>query len=293
MNYFVLGRSHTNFVISFLMVALLLLLGACSSDNNSSAIASDSARATPTTHPFMNTSGDSFLETPVIEKGAVSAPSNDQLFGENDVPTPVPSPTRFPTSTPNPAQPTAAPPTFRDVTIYNDQLDANWTLNKSAGLSYDAQASSTVYTGTVAISVVPEKDFGILFFTVDENTSQSYLRSEVLGIRFQLNSGNDYLALEDMAVSVVGSNDIPYWLDEDKSVESTVGEYPFSETRLYFLGINEDIPPNTWVEAEIWLNDLIYDPDYLYVTGFYIKHGDGYRTNYFVDDVAFIYAEEQ
>ena len=288
MNYFVSGRSHRDFLLIYFL--MLLLLSACSSNTNN-PITSDSAQASPTTHPLMNSSGGSLLETRVIKKETIPAPSNNDLFGQNDIPTPIPTPTRVPTSTPNPAEPTPVAPRFRDVTIYNDQLDANWTLNNSAGLSYDAQSSTTVYTGTVAISAVPEKDFGILFFTVDQNTSQSYLRNEVLGIRFQINSGNDYLGREEMAVSVLGSNEIPYWSNDDKSVESTLGEYPFSETRLSFLGINQDIPPNTWVEVEIWLDNLIFDPDYLYVTGFYIKNGDGYRTNYFVDDVALIFAE--
>ena len=283
-----LPRSIRFFTLRVLLIGLFLL-SACTSDSSSSgASPSNTSGATPTTHPLISGS-ESLLETPVIGQAEGETSAND-LFGKSDLPTPFPTPTTYPSATPNPALPTPTPQTFRDVPLYNDEIDANWSLSKSAGLTYDAQSTATVYTGTVSISVVPEKDFGILFFTVEENTSQTYLRNDLLGIRFRVNSGNDYLPLEDMAVSVLGSNEIPYWSQEDKSVESTVGEYPFSETKLYFLGFNEDIPPNTWVDVELWLDNLLFDPDYLYVTGFYIKHGDGYRTNYFVDDVALIFA---
>lgn len=278
------------FTLRLLLIGLFLL-SACSSDSNG-PIASDTSAASPTTHPLINSDRQSLLETPVIESGEGEAAENS-LFAKSEVPTPYPTSSPYPTSTPQPAQATQAPPTFRDVSLYKDQLDLNWSLSQSAGLTYDAQSTANVYTGTVSISVVPEQDFGILFFTVNENTAQPYLRNEVLGVRFRLNSGNDYLALEDMAVSILGSNVVPYWSQEDKSVESTVGEYPFSETKLYFLGFNDSIPPNTWVDVEVWLDNLVFDPDYVYLTGFYIKHSEGYRTNYFIDDVALIFANEE
>jgi hypothetical protein len=72
-------------------------------------------------------------------------------------------------------------------------------------------------------------------------------------------------------VTVLGSNSYTYWVEDDISVKS-IYEPVFSETRLYYLGVNRTIPPNTWVKVELWLDERIYDPDYRYVTGFYIKN---------------------
>ena len=66
----------------------------------------------------------------------------------------------------------------------------------------------------------------------------------------------------------------------------------FSETRLYFLGINRDIPPETWVNVEVWLDDLQYDPIYEYVTGFYIKNDEGFGQTFYVDAVRIIMLPE-
>lgn len=290
MSCFNINTLPTRFLVLHLLLIGIFFLSACSF-GNSDTPTSNISSGTVTPHPLIQGEG-SLLDTPVIKQVEGEGSANS-LFGKTDIPTALPTSTAYPTATPKPAEPTPAPQTYRDISLYNDQLDPNWSLGKSAGLTYDTQSTSTVYTGTTSISVVPEQGFGILFFTVNENTNQTYLRNDVLGLRFRVNSGNDYLALEDMAVSILGSNVIPYWAEEDKSVESTIGEYPFSETKLYFLGFNEDIPPNTWVDVEVWQDNLLFDPDYLYVTGFYIKHGDGYRTNYFVDDVALIFAEEQ
>ncbi|MGB0385846.1 MAG: hypothetical protein ACPGWR_13590 [Ardenticatenaceae bacterium] len=272
-----------SFIFYFMMLGgLLFLLTGCSGSTTGVA-GSASGDANPTPHPALSNEGN--LRTPVAGQDSSS------LFTQKEMPTLVPTPTRFPSPTVNPTTPTPIPARFRDLTIYDDQLDANWTLENSFGVAYDAESTSTVYTGTAAISVVPEVDFGSFFFTVAPESTQEYLRSEVLGIRFMLNSGDDYLALEDMALSVWGSNELPYWSADDNSVEFPIAQESFSETRLYFLGINKDIPPNTWVEAELWMDQLVFDPDYVYLTGFRLKHGGGYRTNYYIDNVALIFAE--
>jgi hypothetical protein len=79
----------------------------------------------------------------------------------------------------------------------------------------------------------------------------------------------------------------------DDSVPSPVlGEPAFSETRLYYLDINRTIPPDTWVLIEMWLDELAYEPDYEYVTGFYIKNNEGFAQTYYVDDVQLIMLAE-
>jgi hypothetical protein len=88
---------------------------------------------------------------------------------------------------------------------------------------------------------------------------------------------------------VLGSNSYTYWLANDTSVPTdttvTVEAPLFSETRLYDLHINRAIPPGTWVQVVVWLDDLIYDPEYTYVTGMYIKNNKGFLNTFYIDQV--------
>ena len=78
----------------------------------------------------------------------------------------------------------------------------------------------------------------------------------------------------------------------DRSVaatpESSDADSSFSETRLYFLDIKHTIPPDTWVEVVVWLDQLIYDPPYKYVTGVYIKNDQGFFNTFYVDHVSLL-----
>ena len=62
----------------------------------------------------------------------------------------------------------------------------------------------------------------------------------------------------------------------------------FSESRLDELGLMRPLPPNTWVELDINLDSLIYDPDYKYVTAFYIKTDIGFRQTVYIDNISMI-----
>ncbi|NJM04959.1 hypothetical protein HC891_00090 [Candidatus Gracilibacteria bacterium] len=127
---------------------------------------------------------------------------------------------------------------------------------------------------------------GAIFFTLAEDADAPIRREDVLGLSFRINGGADYIGNDELAVSVIGSNAVPYFTrDKTTAQERADADLEFSETRLYFLDINTDIPPDTWVEVVVWLDNLIFDPDYKYVTGFYIKNAPSFLNTYYIDEV--------
>ena len=136
------------------------------------------------------------------------------------------------------------------------------------------------------MAVTPTKDKGSIFFTVSPTATDGYLRNRVSGVRFRLSGGPKPISNDALAVTVVGINRYPYWVANDRSLmispTMTLESPLFSETRLYFWGINRTIPPNTWVEIDLWLDDLLYDPNYRYITGIYIKNDVGFLQTYYI-----------
>lgn len=175
------------------------------------------------------------------------------------------------------------------IPVYDDQLNNDWDASQSAGVQLSLNSMRFVAEGDTSIVITPTKDFGTAFFTVRKDAEQQYLRDETLGISFQLNGGPEGLRSSDLAIAVVGSNALPYWTPDDDSVhiDGRVAEdMPlFSETRLYHLGFDRDIPPETWVTVELLLDAQEFDPPYTYITGFYIKNDQGFRAPFFVDTV--------
>lgn len=203
--------------------------------------------------------------------------------------TPTTAPLPTPGDTPTPA-PTPAPPKLITSTIFADGLVAEWTLDNSRWMRYERQGE-VVHSGDVALAFEPEEDFGSLFFTVRENARETFPYRQVMGVGFWLNAGDEELDLEDLALTVVGSNEVSYWVPGDNSVRSD-NDPIFSETRLYFLDFNLPFPANQWVYVELWLDDLVFDPVYEYVTGFYIKNDRGVFQTIYIDDVHLIMLEE-
>lgn len=203
--------------------------------------------------------------------------------------------------TPEPSNPVAQAqaPVYPTVVIYDDQLNANWSVEQSAKITIDLaaqelnfqslDAQQTLSSGAATIAVSPQADYGTLFFTVRPESGASYARQNVLGVSFWLNSGSAGIGPADLAIAVVGSNTLPYWAPDDHSVFPD-NKGKFSETRLYFLKINRTIPPHTWLNLIVWLNDLQYDPVYQYVTGFYLKSDAGFRSTYYLDQVSLLLA---
>ena len=54
------------------------------------------------------------------------------------------------------------------------------------------------------------------------------------------------------------------------------------------FGFNDAIPPDTWVQVEVWLDELLFDPEYKYVTGIYIKNGEDFRDTIWIDQVELV-----
>lgn len=230
---------------------------------------------------------------------AVAAtPTLAHFFTQRDTSTPRPAATSRPTLRPS-ATAAALTPTrtplpeqaeadIVEETIYADQLNSRWEIVEGMGMEI-TPAEAEMARGQMALEVKPLQGFGKLVFAVKEDSSP-YLRSNVLGFSFWLYS-SDYIDVEDLAVSIQGSDLLSYW-DANDQFLAVNGEPLFSETRLYFLGLNRSIPPDTWTQIEIWLDDLLYDPDYEYVTGLYIKNDTGYLNTFFVDDVQVIQIED-
>ena len=174
------------------------------------------------------------------------------------------------------------------VPIYNDTLSDGWSLKNSSQVVIDVRNQDFIHQGRFALKAQPQINLGVLYFTLDETTKRYFSRSKVQALQFYLSGGDNSLDSDSMTVTIVGSNAHPYWVKNDTSVtvEGRVTDnHPlFSETRLYFLGINKSIPPKTYVKITVWLNDLIYDPAYTYVTGFYFKT-EKTVSKFYIDDV--------
>lgn len=197
-------------------------------------------------------------------------------------------PTQLPARTPQ----VASDIPTKTLSIYEDSLSQNWSVLQEGELEVDLAVASPVHRGQSALKATPNEDFAKLIFAVKPTSSEQYLRSQVLGVSFWINSGEGFIDLEDLGVAVVGSNAYPYYLAGDSSVTNRYDPV-FSETRLYYLNFNRSIPPNTWVEVQVWLDELIYDPIYTYLTGFYIKNDVAFTQTYFIDDVKLILIDQK
>lgn len=239
------------------------------------------------------------LVTLISSCGATSPASEAQTR-------PGPSPTVAPVFQPLPFVPTVAPAAspvlpsapvrlsadqveLLEVTIYDDGLDANWTVNNSEGMVYDLESYTYTKSGNLAAEVAPLYPASEFLFTVRPEAIQQYPRDKVIGVSFWLSGGSEYIDTDDLVVAILGSNDFPYWIENDYSVARSIGEQPgdpiFSDTRLYFLGLNRPIPPDTWAEVTNWLDDRVFDPPYEFVTGFYIKNDVEFAGSFYVDRV--------
>ncbi|MEI2611526.1 MAG: hypothetical protein V9G20_23070 [Candidatus Promineifilaceae bacterium] len=294
-------RINIHWLLWFLLPGVLWLT-ACGGDNTTAAAGEP---ITPTLHPYF-APGQTTVSPEIVAATPIT-PTMSVLFAFLPSPTrkPLPTPrlTSTPTvtftptatpdaaATPSPTRPATSTPIttlptngrFDEIVIFDEALNENWSLSESWGITYTLTNEITVYTGTVAAAITPQEPFGAIFFTVNPDTSEEYLYEDVIGVSFWLNSGDEYLPLDEMAVTIMGSNDYPYWDEDDDSVELVEGVSFFSETRLYYLGLNDPLPPNQWVEVIVWLDQLPYDPVYTFITGIYIKNGDNFQETYFVD----------
>jgi hypothetical protein len=233
-----------------------------------------SSRPTPTVNPLFAPQTRPVEVTPT---GVVSGTLSQtqilrRIFME---PTPV--------ATVRPAQKIVETP------VFDDKLNPNWTTAYSVGMTSFFTETERVFAGT-GIRVTPQQDFGMLLFAVKQNTREQYELDRVAGVSVWINSGDQPLDPNNLSVTVVGSNDYIYWRADDESVKTDETHF-FSESRLYYLGVQNVVPPHTWVEAVVWLDELPYEPEYKYVTGIYIKNDEWFRRTFYVDQINLLMVE--
>lgn len=179
---------------------------------------------------------------------------------------------------------------LKEVVVYDDSLASDWSLSQSFQTNINLYNKEYVYQGRYAIKVQPKFTTGTLYFTLNETAKQVFKRAQVLAVRFYLSGGAQPINNDTMTVAVIGSNKYSYWVKNDASVHidgRTTDEQPlFSETRLFYLGVNTAIPSKTYVEVTNWLDSRAFDPLYTYLTGFYLKTDRDSVSTFYVDKVS-------
>ena len=280
------GKNRNRIVVRVLagILAVLFVVGlgaSCSLFPSELGDGTLAIEPTPTVNQLFSATGlpaEAKTEMPAENATTTSAPNNNSGGSANPQVT----------SSLVPLPPVTTEPFYIPIMVYNDNLNSDWLVSQSRRMSYDLYQWQVTHEGSVAIATTPQGDFGTLYFTVANYAESRYFRDQIVGLRFWLNGGDDVITPQDLAVTIVGSNDHRHWVEGDTSVSFPAGE-TFSETRLSFLGFNQSIPPNTWVEVEVWFDQLQFDPqDFKYITGFYIKNDPSYLNTFYVDDIALI-----
>jgi hypothetical protein len=273
-------RFNKKFLI-FPVLLIMLLFVSCQ-PGPSQTPEQGTRQPTPTINSFFSNNGKPSQGSLNGTDGPQTGPTVSGIFGFEATPTQIQTSTSIPTIAVVDSTQTS-PLSYSLKVVYDDEFDPDWRILDNAGVDYTNSTGSYVFQGEKSLAVTPRKDFGTLFFAVKPQNQTSFPRQRVLGLSFWINGGENSIQIGDLAVAIVGSNDLAYYLPDDHSAYVT-SDPPFSETRLYYLGFNRSIPPKTWVKVQVWLADLIYDPIYKYVTGFYIKNDKGFYQTYYVDD---------
>lgn len=179
----------------------------------------------------------------------------------------------------------------KPVTIYDETLDPNWKLIRSGGMEVDVASREVSNHGEFSMALQPQEGSSSLRFAVSRDSDAQYPREDVLGLSFWLYSRDESVELNDLVVSMAGSNAAPYWVPDDSSVTNIITP-TFQETELQYLGVNQTIPPKTWTYIELLLEDRIYDAEYEYLTGFYIKNSEDFLHTVYVDEVQLLVLEK-
>jgi hypothetical protein len=282
----------------FSIAVLFLFLVSCTPGLISSQ--PENAFATPTRNPLFP-AVESSSDMPVASNLTPGVPTLASIFQPAATSTVRIANTPLPSVTPGAVisdQPiveveTVAAPTLIELgeTVYFDRLNAGWGT-RTDGVEIDLENTTHTFQGKNSIKVTPQGEFGTAYFVLQSGITSSYTRDRVLGLRFKLSGGDAAIEPSDLAVTVLGSNQYNYYVEDDTSVTNQYDPI-FPETRLYFLNINQTIRPNTWVDVVVWLDDLIYEPIYNNVTGFYINNDEVFQNSYYIDSVELILLTEQ
>lgn len=288
------------FFIRFLILACLL--SGCIGRRASSTEASP-PQPVPTINPLLakpDENTPSFVDAiPSGEITLVPISNTSSNTTSTPVPPSIPTPTAnlmTPTAS-LAATPTPEPTGIITDTIYNGNVNGSWILQTSSGLTYKLQSFSQTYPATSALAVSPKVSGSILLFLVRQYARSQYLHSQVYGVTFWLNSGNNTINPGDLTLTILGSDQYPYYDPNDRSADSQF-LLTKSGTRLYDLGFNRSIPPNTWVQVFIKLSDLVYDPgvqptpvtdtDYKYITGFFLRNEGTVLQTFYITQVGIL-----
>ncbi|MCJ7701418.1 MAG: hypothetical protein MUO62_07540 [Anaerolineales bacterium] len=267
-----------------LLCALGLVLSSCQAASDLTATP-ETVFPTPTFHDLFVVGEEALATDPAGEGLVAVTPTVADFFTKRASPTPHPTKTPSPTVLPS----IADFPINDAITldIYTDTFNPNWRLIRTNDVTVHIRSRLITHEGRSSIEVTPRQDFSRINFIVSADSTEIYPRERVLGFRFWINPGDSTLLPSDLGVSILGSNADPFFVEGDNSV-ANVYDPVFSETRLYFLGFNHSVPPYTWVEVIVWLDDLINDPIYDYVVGFYLKNDETYLQTFYIDDVRLI-----
>jgi hypothetical protein len=289
----------------FLALAFVVFAAACTV----AEVSESTPAEIPTSHPFFGDIEEAEELDPLGSDLPPVAPiSTVEPLAEESVPEAVEIPAENEQSdsaaeSNTPAAPTLQPEgklfggqsisatNFYTITIFDDQLNENWSIDNSQWVTTTLN-SETAYQGEYSLAWHPFEDFGSIFFTVERNDDVQYLRSQAIGFRFWLSGGENWVERDDLAITAIGSNQSPYWAPNDYSVRSRL-QPVFSETRLQFLNLNQDIPPGEWAPIILILNDLQFDPPYQFITGFYLKNDRGVLYPIYIDNVELIMVREE
>lgn len=249
---------------------------------------------TPTTFRFFDDRNGNDSDNLPATNATVGIPTVAGLFTERNTPTPRPTLTPVPTFSNSGVNNSPLDLEAEDLIafpIFDDTLNSDWEIIETTGRTVDTASSEYVFDGEYAIAFTPEDDFSSIYFAVKPDSSTIFPYDKVLGLSFQISGGDDSIYRDELALTVIGSNEYTYWVADDNSVDLPPGEF-FSETALYFLGINNSIAPNTWTEIFLQLDSLIYDPEYDYVVGFYLKNDAEFRNSVYIDNINLILIDE-
>ncbi len=257
-------------IFSALLAAVALLVGCAPSQ----AATSPTPRPMPTIAPFFSGERPAaptvVLPTPI----ATPRPAGDSPLSDASI-------------LQEAAQRDRSDLVVSEVTIFDEQLDPNWTLAESWGMRLNPRSLSFSSRGVSSLEATPLEAFGGVLLSNKPDSRRIYPRADVLGIRFSVSGGDRYLPADGLVVKVVGSNRYPYFVFSDQSVfiaNDPTNRNVFPEVGLSRLGLKRDLEPGEWADVELWLDG--YDiADYTYVTGLNVMNAASYMDRFYIDNV--------
>ena len=184
----------------------------------------------------------------------------------------------------------------REIIIYDDELNPDWSLEYTEAMTYDPRDTShwfeildsmlELHSGAVALALAPQTAANSLLFTIKSAESKPYPRAQVRGVSFWLTTNTDKLTAKDLSVTVVSSNDRAYWDPDDRSAIADKAAYADEES-LFALNADDSIPPQKWVRIDVWLDEED-STDFSFITGIAIRNSSEFLSPFVIDRVALI-----